>query len=241
MTVKEARENYNQLFSSVEDKANAFDKIAEKYYCMNFGSLSKGDLDVLMFSIYIEKILDRGPSDFSSYSDYNLSKQLGITQARVSNLKVKKELLYPYEAFNWRDSFLKVSDRAILENGKIKLFIPDKNLYLEVKNAIENLGGFVEIQLTPNLLQVDLAYFLDLILAIDDNNSRDSLRERIKEKIKKFSKDIEIVNRQPIGKMLIGKTPDLLIEIIGECIPMFGGVAKSIAKQLLDAIRENRG
>ncbi len=238
MNAAEAKENYNQLFCSIEDKAKAFDLIAEKYYCMNFGSLSKGDLDVLMFSIFIDKILDEGPSNFSSYSDYRLSKQLGITQARISNLKVKKELQYPYQNFDWRKSFLSISDRAIPENGKIKLLIPDKNLYLEVKNAIEEMGGFVEIQLTPNLLQVDLAFFLDLILAIDDKNTRDDVKNQIKEKIVKISKDVEFVNRQPIGKALLGKTPDLLIEIIGECIPVFGGVTKAIAKNLLVAVRQ---
>lgn len=241
MNINEARENYNRLFSTAEEKAAAFDKIAERYYCMNFGTLSKTDLDVLMFSIFIEQIYNSDPSDFSSYSDYRLSKQLGITQTRVSNLKVRKELLYPYENFDWRSSFLRISDRAVLENGKVKLFIPDKNLYLEVKNAIENLGGFVEMQLTPTLLQVDLAYFLDLILAIDDTKARETARDQIKETLKKHQRDITLVNRQPIGKALIGKAPDILIDIITECIPIFGGVAKAVAKQMLDAIRQNGG
>lgn len=238
MNTKEAQENYHKLFTSIEEKALAFDKIAEKYYIMNFGSLSKTDIDVLMFSIFIEKILDKDTTDFTSFSDYTLSKQLGITQAKVSNLKVKKELLYPYEKFNWRDSFRSISNRATLENGKIKLFIPDKNLYLEVKNAIEELGGFVEIQLTPNLLQVDLPYFLDLILAIDEKATREEARDEIKKRLKIFSEDIVVMNREPIGKALLGKTPDMLIDIICECIPVFGGVAKEIASNLLDAIRQ---
>lgn len=88
----------------------------------------------------------------NAYSDYTLSKQLGITQSKISNLKVRKELLYPYEKFNWRESLLQISNRAVYENRNIKLYIPDRNLFLEIKNAIEEQGGFIEIQLSQNLL-----------------------------------------------------------------------------------------
>ena len=238
MNMNEAKKNYEQLFSSAEDKARAFDQIAENYYFMNFGSLSKTDLDVLMFSIFLEKILDKDQTDFSSYSNYRLSKQLGITQTRVNNLKEKKELRYPYEHFDWRESFRRISGKAILENGKIKLYIPDKNLFLEVRNAIEELGGFVEIQLTQNLLQVDLAYFLDLMLAIDDETTRTQQIERIKDTVKKYSKDVEIVNRQPIGKALMGMAPDLLLKIFEECLPILGKLAAPAAKSLFQAITQ---
>ena len=91
---EKAIENYEKLFQTfegnedIEGKAQAFDKLAEKYYYCNFGSTSKADLDVLMFSIYIERILDKSQKDFNSYSDYTLSKNLGITQSKISNLKV---------------------------------------------------------------------------------------------------------------------------------------------------------
>ena len=38
--------------------------------------------------------------DMNTYSDYTLSKLLGITQNRISSLKVKKELIYPYQGFD---------------------------------------------------------------------------------------------------------------------------------------------
>ena len=82
---------YNELFNTLESKAKAFDTIAEKYYFSNFGSISRSDFDTLMFSLYIEQILFKHQDDFSAYSDYTLSKQLGITQTKVSNLKVKKQ------------------------------------------------------------------------------------------------------------------------------------------------------
>ena len=130
MKKENAKSFYEQLFSNdageedLAGKAKAFDQIAEKYYFGNFGSVGKSDLDVLMFSIYIERILNKSQDNFSTYSDYTLSKQLGITQTRISNLKVKKELQYPYEDFNWRKRLADISQNAIYDEGRIKLHIP---------------------------------------------------------------------------------------------------------------------
>ena len=135
-SVENAKSRYKELFSTTESKADAFDQIAEKYYYANFGSTSKTNMDVLLFSIYLERILDNSEDQFASYSDYTLSKLLGITQSQVSNLKVKKELQYPYSAFSWKKSFERIVENYRYEKGKIKLYIPDKNLYLELKNVM---------------------------------------------------------------------------------------------------------
>lgn len=240
--IARAEETYKNLFPTESVKAAAFDKIAELFYNCNFGSTTKADIETLMFSIYIERILDEnGAENFNAYSDYTLSKALCITQSRVSNLKVRKELIYPYKGFDWKKSFELLSKNATFEEGKIKLYIPDKNLFLEIKNVIEEAGGFVEIQLTHNLLQVKLPYFLDLILAIDGNASRAELIERIKTKTKENGKDVRIMEREPLGKELLKQTPQIIIDIIGDCIPLFGGAVKSIAKNLYSAIRKYEG
>ena len=236
--ISRAEDAYKRLFPTESEKAAAFDKIAELFYNCNFGSTTKADIETLMFSIYIESILDKeGPANFNTYSDYTLSKALCITQSKVSNLKVRKELSYPYKDFEWKDSFVLLSKKATFEDGKVKLYIPDRNLFLEIKNAIEEAGGFVEIQLTPHLLQVNLPYFLDLILAIDGNDSRTEIIKIIKTKMRKDSKDLNILQQEPIGKSLLKHAPDLIIEIIGECIPVFGGTAKKIAHNLYNAIK----
>lgn len=233
-----SKKQYEKLFDSPEKKAHAFDEIAKKYYYSNFGSVSKADFDVLMFSLYIEQILEKNGDDFSAYSDYTLSKLLGITQARVSNLKVKKGLLYPYDKFDWRKSLSTVSENAIYEDGKIKLFIPDKNLYLEIKNAVETLGGFVEIQLTPNLLQIKPAFFLDLMLAIDESRPREEIRKDLEKVIRKNNKKIVINKKESIGKALLRQAPDCILNIIADCVPVFGEIARNIFQSLRNAIKD---
>ena len=136
-------------------------------------------LDVLMFSLYIERILDVSESDAKSYSDYTLSKYLGITQTRISNLKIKKELQYPYEKFSWKPSFERVLKNYRYDNGKIMLFIPDRNLYPELKNAIEESEGYVEITLNPTLLQVTPEYFIDLLMVVLPENECKHMRDKV--------------------------------------------------------------
>lgn len=170
---------YNEIFTT-DDKAKAFDEIAKCYYDRNFGTMSKSDFEVLLFSIYIERILCIDDKKFGMYSDYELSKQLGITQSKVRNLKVKKQLQYP-RTYDWKEAFVRVCENATYENGKIKVQIPDVNLYYEVKNAIEEAGGYIDISLTSNLLQVSPGYFLDLICIIADESEKASIEEKIQE------------------------------------------------------------
>lgn len=52
--------------------------------------MTKSDMETLVFSIYINRILDEGDETFNTYSDVLLAKKLGITQSKVRNLKEKK-------------------------------------------------------------------------------------------------------------------------------------------------------
>ena len=236
---------YENLFTK-DDKAAAFDLIAERFYNSNFGTMSKADLETLLFSIYIERILDSDQDNIDAYSDYTLSKQMGITQAKVSNLKVRKELQYPYEKFNWVDALTRISDRAVFENGKIRLYIPDKNVYLEIKNAIERNGGYVEVQRTGNLLQVRLPYYLDLLVAIstavEEQSAKEleKIREEVKDKIRiisvKNNIDIDLEKSMTFGEALTGVMPEIIFGLIEECIPVFGKPVRKIGEGMLKAI-----
>ena len=239
MAKEKTNNRYNELFSD-KDKIEAFDKIAEKYYFGNFGATNKQDLDTLIFSLYLERILEKDQYDYNSYSDYRLSKELGLTQSKVSNLKVKKELLYPYHNFDWRISFQKVITNATFEDNKIKIFIRDKNLFLELKNAIEENGGFIEIQLTPNLLQVKLCYFLDLMIAISEEKDRDKIRSKIQKEILAKNKDVDVekLNKKSFGSSMGTIAKDILLSIIEQSIPCFGGAVKNIITAIIEKIKD---
>lgn len=203
MSAEQTNSRYEKLFSTLEDKARAFDQIAQRFYMGNFGTMTKADIETLMFSIYIEQILEEHEDNFSAYSDFRLSKELGIPQSRVANLKVKKQLQYP-RAYAWREVFAKVSYNARYESGKIKIQLPDINLYYEVKNAVEEAGGYIDVNLTPRLLQISPEYFLDLLVAVSEEENRKQLRKELRNEIRKHSKDKEYLETDPLGRQVAG-------------------------------------
>lgn len=226
---------YRELFPDAESKAKAFDKLAECYYFCNFGSMSKADLDLLMFSEYLDRILERSESNLNSYSDYTLSKQLGITQSRISSLKEKKQLKYPYEKFVWEESFLRVCDNARYENGRIKIHIPDRNLYLEIKNAVESMGGYVDVQLNSTLLQISPEYFVNLLMVIQNESDRDKFRKNLRKKLKTKSDDVDFFDSKETATVLKENFMEFgvqaVFDIVSECLP--GG---KIAFKILDSV-----
>lgn len=194
---------YNDLFPDERSKAEAFDQLAQRFYNKNFGTMSKADIEVLMFSLYIEQILKKeGGQGFTGYSNYTLAKELGIPQSKVENLKVKKQMQYPYD-FDWKVSFAQVLQNARYENGKVKIQIPDINLFYEIKNAIEEEGGYVDITLTSKLLQVSPAFLIDLLVIISDNdNEREIIKKELKKLLYENDREDEEFDHKSFSQML---------------------------------------
>lgn len=232
-------DKYEELFSSDEQKAKAFDKIAKCYYSKNFGSTSKADIDLLMFSIYIEQILDRTEEDIDTYSDYTISKDLGITQSRVRGLKEKKELKYPYSKFDWKKSFARFSKNAVYEDGKIKIELRDKSLYNELKNGIERTGGFVEVQLSSTLLQLPYKYYIDFLYELEDEKTKKEIEKELKKVLRE--KNIEYDSNKTVKQQLFESgmniTENLICDIIEE-IP-FSNTIKSIVQNTIRLIKSD--
>jgi len=230
------KHQYENLFPTDKTKAEAFDTIAEQFYFCNFGTMQKTDIETLLFSLYLDRILDQSEEDMNEYSDYRLSKILGITQNRVSTLKERKQLKYPYENFHWKESFKRIMGHARYEKGRVKLNIPDRNLFIEVKNAIELNGGYIETQMSANLLQVSPEYYIDLILCVSDETNREEIRKKLKEEFRRTGiysdKDIDYLENKSVGDILKENKENIAAWMIGElisaCIPVAGGTIKKI-------------
>ena len=129
---------------SKDDEALAFEMIAGQYLNKNFGRMGKSDFEVLIFSIYIEHLLENG----LPYDDYTIALQLGISESRVRNLKIKKELQYPYPKYNWKKAFVERIRYAQYDDKKamVKVSIPIRtfagilNTILMRKTGIPNIN-----------------------------------------------------------------------------------------------------
>lgn len=189
---------YTELFPDVNIKAAAFDKIAELYYSKNFASTSKGEVELLMFSIYLDAMIENckrvdGTIDYSICSDYEIGKQLGIAQERVRSLKVKKQARYPVE-FCWQDSLLSIKDSVYYDKEKKKIIIPtrDPNLYNEIRNYIEDHGGYIEIKRSGNYIQIRPDHYFMLIYeGLGESDQKKCRKELVKE-LQERNKDNDV-------------------------------------------------
>lgn len=56
--------------------------------------------------------------------------------------------------------------------------------------------------------------------------------------MQEYGKDVKIMEEEPIGKALLNQMPKLIIDLIGESIPVWGGFVKVIANNLYEAIKK---
>ncbi len=196
---------------SDEEKVKMFDRIADFYYKHNFGQASKTDMDLLMFHFYIEKMSSvstggDGTIDYSRCSDYKISKELGITQQRVRNLKVRNQLVYPpKKERDWKKEFAKLTDNARYDqtSKKVIVNIPDPNLYIEIQNFIEEKGAYVEKQLNSKILQIRAEYYIDLVISFESSKTKEEIIKSLKKQLKDSGKDESVFDENNIGKTLI--------------------------------------
>lgn len=194
---------------SDEEKIKNFDEIVSNFYNSNFGHMSKTDIELLMFHLYIEKMILQykeadNTIDYKKCSDYKISKDLGITQQKVRNLKVKSQLIYPIE-FDWKKSLMPLIKNARFDKNKTKIIlnIPDPNLYYEIKNYIEEQGAYVEIQLNSKILQIRIEYFIELMLLCEKEKTRKQIIKQLKTDFKESNKDENTFDEKEIAKSLI--------------------------------------
>ncbi len=193
-----------------------------------------------MFTIYLEKMIKSNPSDLNAYSDYKLSKQLAVTQSRISSMKVRSGLKYPSDIIDWKEVFQKCARNARRDGSSLLIYIPDRNVYLEVKNAIEMDGGFSETTLTQNLLKVDIGNYVDLMLKIRNTDDRKEIIDEIKGELKKQGADMELLEKKTMGEMVKEMGKSLADGIIDEILPIhfLKEPAKELAKNIAAVVAE---
>lgn len=234
---KEKNTKYFEYFDSDEAKIKAFDMIAEKYYDRNFGSLSKADFDVLMFSIYIERILDKSEEDMSTYSDYELSKQLGITQSRVRALKEKKQLQYPCDKFNWKESFKRIYQYARYDGKMICINVSDKNLFIELKNFVEEQHGYVNMRINSSIFAISPDCFFELLLRVASDDEGRLIEEKMREEYNKNS-NIEKALTRPTVKQVTGALiGELGLEVLLTSVNLIPGIGSTLRAMIEKTIK----
>lgn len=116
--------------------------------------------------------------------------------------KSEKELRYPYEKFDWKKSFLRLLPKARIEDEKINLFIPDANVYLEIKNAVEANGEYVDMTLNPKVLRVSPEEFLDLIVDLTDSEHVEIVKKSIQDTLSETQAAVNFLTTESFAKQI---------------------------------------
>ena len=224
-----------------EEIKNLFEELSKMYYNRNFGSAPKSDIDVLMFSVYIEHCIDSS----RLYDDYTLSKELGITQTRIRTLKEKKELKYPRKGFKWEEAFARelINAKYDKNTNNIKMIIQDINVMNEVRNYIEQKGWYDECSLNKKLLVISLDCFVEICFKNEDfeqvfsENVKDNIKKlkRSDSAIKEFLSDF---TKDGIKNLLVNGTSNIIAQIIG-CIPGIGSTLKMLLEHFVKIKEKN--
>ena len=218
--------NNNYSFStsifSDEKKIEMFDKIANLYFNKNFGSTTKADFEILMFSFYLRASnIDRELLD----SDYFVANNLGISDARVRTLKEKVQLKYPDKNYNWKKEFFKYAVNANFDEKRelIKFSIKNVNVIRDLRNYIIDNGFYDEYQRNPHLFQCPYKFFVKIGLNLikEDQSLNTSVQNEFNnfkgEQFKKYAqfvvgkKDSEFTERE---KSELNKVTNFIKDVI---------------------------
>ena len=228
---------YEDCFDD-NDKKNAFDQIAALFYKKNFGSASKSDVELLMFHLYMEAIIKKNQIEnthiisYSACSDYKISRQLGITQQRVRNLKVKKELVYPQEYFNWKESFASIlSDEKNVhfDEKNVRINIPDPNLFDAIQDFVEDNGGYIEWHWNRKILEMKKIYLVQIALFLEKGENKTKIEKYLynhfsEEKIENICSFVPAVLKAKNTDGIVNK----VIELLGD-----GNILKCVVKKIM--------
>ena len=195
-----------------------WEEIEENYFTQNFGTMSKTDLETLIFHHYLLHLKNAG----SNCDDYVISKQLGITQSKVRSLKVRNQLRYPEEDTDyWKNDFVSYIKNASYIDGKIKMIVPDVNVLAELRYFVEQQGWFDDYQLNPKLFQCEIGFFVELCNRIFEANIK--IDDKTKKKLEELKKQLD----QESGKFAIEKI------IKGSLKEGLAELAKTASKQMI--------
>lgn len=138
-----------------------------KYFNRNFGSISKSEIDLLMFHYYLKQKrinISRNDSHSSNNkdpSDYELSKELGISQSRVRSFK-SKDYLQNGDCRDWKQCLVYSIEHAefVKANDNVELLITDVIVMMELRNFLEQMNLIDEYVLNPKVFKCSVDVFI---------------------------------------------------------------------------------
>lgn len=206
------------------DMKELFDLINNSYFNHNFGTVSKSEFELSLFTFYYNKAV----INKEGYDDFSLSVSLGITQNRVRAFKEKMALRNNTYNDEWKNRFIILIKNARYDSGKkmFKLHIPEINDLIQLRHFLEINHLYDEYQLNPKLFQCRADVMLELLSELYPEEFKDKELPNIKE-IELYAEKENCLSN--IDKLKSGKIKEGIIGILNDC-------KKEAAKELVGMI-----
>ena len=199
-------------------------------FTRRFGSFSKSDYEVLMFTIYLDSLEE-------PVRDYDISIALGITESKVRNLRVRSQLLYPKE-IRWQEELAAAVAHGYYDSQtkQITVTIEDPSVQSLIKNTIEKNFGIVGQSLNTKQLVLPVESFL--ILAAYAEDDVDKVLMQLNKQLQKLSFDTAKIEKKQLKARFFNAVPDA-ISFINSVISVYQ-VGVPIVTSVLELIK-NQG
>lgn len=186
------------LYEKIEDPFSKDFLI--KYFESGFGSLSKNDIDLLVYHL-----LEKHTQIFNDKSEYDISTLLMITERKLKNIQIDSYLKYQDKNLdeNLRKIIKKIKSREIVpefDGDKIRFLIESPVLKRDFEYAIKSMGYIIDYSFNKDIINFRLSSFFSVI----NNISPDQINE-IKGSIIEHFKLKKIADKE-LGKELENKS-----------------------------------
>ena len=152
-------------------------EIIQSYLNRGFGSMNKNDFEVWIFNEW-RKLQDK------DLSDYQISKELKISETKVKRLKYEADLKYSSDNNDEKlqEHFFELLKNAKYkecknENNKIQFAVKDKLLRGYISDCLEKDGRFMDSSFNSNIVSIHISDFIFLLEQFECINKKEILKE----------------------------------------------------------------
>jgi len=141
----------------LNNPANFAKGFLEKSCENGLGSLSKRDIDVLIFHLLIQDGLYRLPEDI-----FKACRELKLTEAKVRNLYQEAQIKYKqYDENSAKEKFTKLISASTIEykNDRFVFAVRDPLLKQYIEEWVASVGGFADTSFNKNIVSMNKEIF----------------------------------------------------------------------------------
>ena len=182
------------------EKDKLFDRVKQaELFSKRFGSFSKADYEVLMFTVYLDSLKEPA-------HDYDISLDLGITETKVRSLRVKSQLLYPRE-IHWVNELALSLEHGVYDSGTITITIEDPSVWNRIRHEVESQYGMIGLSLNSKQLMLPVESFL--ILAACAEQDPDEVLQRLNNELLEHEALEKSIHKQRFGSRFLKGVNDI--------------------------------